>query len=138
MWAEECKEVLFTEESRICLQHHYVQIRFWRHNGERMLNSFVMHRITGPAPPHWYYDSVGIGCHSRTPLVRIYGTLNIQRYISEPIENMLSMVAQRLTQILLPAAPPYQIWQRVEADRSDVPKNTSKVSFNQCLGVWHR
>ncbi|GFW00050.1 transposable element Tcb1 transposase [Trichonephila clavipes] len=105
----------------------------------------------------------GIGYHSHTPLVRIAGTLNSQRYISEvlepvvlpylqglataifqqdnarphvarivqrffvnhqielllwparspnisPIENMWFMVAQRLTQITPPAAPPDQLW----------------------------
>ncbi|GFV15006.1 hypothetical protein TNCV_3953121 [Trichonephila clavipes] len=39
------------------------------------------------------------------------------------------MVAQRLTQILLPAAPPYQIWQRVEADRSVVPQEHTQSLF---------
>ncbi|GFV28224.1 transposable element Tcb1 transposase [Trichonephila clavipes] len=32
-----------------------------------------------------------------------------------PIENMCSMVAQRLTLITPPAVPPDQLWQRVEA-----------------------
>ncbi|GFY14693.1 transposable element Tcb1 transposase [Trichonephila clavipes] len=62
----------------------------------------------------------GIGYHPHTPLVRIAGTLNSQRYISEiellpwparsphlsPIENLWSMVAQRVTQITPPAATP--------------------------------
>ncbi|GFT23174.1 transposable element Tcb1 transposase [Trichonephila clavipes] len=56
-----------------------------------------------------------------------------------PIENMWSMVAQRLTQITPQAATPDQLWQRVEAAWSAVyPKNTSKVSLNQCRGVWQR
>ncbi|GFW66007.1 transposable element Tcb1 transposase [Trichonephila clavipes] len=49
MWAAEWNEVVFTDESRICLQHHDGRIRVWRHRGERMLNSFIMHRPTGPA-----------------------------------------------------------------------------------------
>ncbi|GFV23281.1 transposable element Tcb1 transposase [Trichonephila clavipes] len=110
----------------------------------------------------------GIGYNSHTPLVRIAGTLNSQRYISEvlepvvlpyfqglatalfqqdiarphvarivqrlfvnhqieflplqahsadllPIENVWSMVAQRLTQITPPAATSDQHWERVEA-----------------------
>ncbi|GFW54693.1 transposable element Tcb1 transposase [Trichonephila clavipes] len=50
MWAAEWNEVVFTDESRICLQHHDGRIRVWRHHGERILNSSVMHRHTGPAP----------------------------------------------------------------------------------------
>ncbi|GFV13778.1 transposable element Tcb1 transposase [Trichonephila clavipes] len=54
------------------------------------------------------------------------------------IENMWPMVAQRMTQITPPAAKPDQIWQRGEAAWSAVPQNTSKVSLNQCRGVWQR
>ncbi|GFT91180.1 transposable element Tcb1 transposase [Trichonephila clavipes] len=86
MWVEEWNEVVFTDESRICLQHHDGRIRVWRHRGERMLNSCVMHRHTGPAP----------------------------------------------------AATLDQLWQRVEAALSAVPKKTSKASLNQCRGMWLR
>ncbi|GFW17864.1 transposable element Tcb1 transposase [Trichonephila clavipes] len=123
-----------------------------------------------------------MGYHSRTPLVRIAGTLNSQRYISEvlklvvfpylqglataifqqdnerphvtrivqkffvnhqiellpwqalspdlsPIENMWSMVAQRLTQITPPAATPNKLWQRVEAALSAVPQEHIQSLF---------
>ncbi|GFW74276.1 transposable element Tcb1 transposase [Trichonephila clavipes] len=69
IWVVEWNEVVFTDESRICLQHHDGRIRVWRHRGERMLNSCVMHRHTGPAPSIMVCG--GIGCHSRAPLVRI-------------------------------------------------------------------
>ncbi|GFW34579.1 transposable element Tcb1 transposase [Trichonephila clavipes] len=39
-----------------------------------------------------------------------------------PIENMWSKVVQRLTQITPQAAPPDQLWQRVEAAWSAVPQ----------------
>ncbi|GFY16447.1 transposable element Tcb1 transposase [Trichonephila clavipes] len=84
MRAAEWYEVVFTDESRICLQHQDGRIRVWRHRGERMLHSCVMHRHTGPAPCIMVCG--GIGYHSRTPLVRISGTLNSQRYISEVLE----------------------------------------------------
>ncbi|GFW35460.1 transposable element Tcb1 transposase [Trichonephila clavipes] len=105
-----------------------------------MLNSCVMHRHTGPAPGIMVWDCIGY--HSRTPLVRIAVTLNSQHYISEielllspacsldlsPIENMWSMVTQRLTKITPPAATSDQIWDRVETAWSAVPpKNSSKV-----------
>ncbi|GFW71612.1 transposable element Tcb1 transposase [Trichonephila clavipes] len=80
-WTAESNEVVFTDESRICLQHHDGRIRILRHRGERMLSSCVMHRHTDPAPGIMVWDDIGY--HSRTPLVRIAGTLNSQRYISE-------------------------------------------------------
>ncbi|GFW86978.1 transposable element Tcb1 transposase [Trichonephila clavipes] len=115
-----------------------------------MLNSYVMHRHTGPAPGIMVWG--GIGYHSRTPLVCISGTLNSQRCISEvlepvvfpylqglataifqqdlsPIENMWSMVAQRLTQITPLSATPDQLWQRVEAAWSAVPQEHIQCLF---------
>ncbi|GFS94338.1 transposable element Tcb1 transposase [Trichonephila clavipes] len=80
MWVGEWN-VVFTDESRICLQHHDGQIRVCRHRGDRMLNSCVMHRQTGPAPGIMVWD--GIEYRSRSLLVRITGTLNSQRYISK-------------------------------------------------------
>ncbi|KFM71700.1 hypothetical protein X975_10599, partial [Stegodyphus mimosarum] len=50
MWTAEWNEIAFTDESRFCLQHHDGRIRVWRHRGEIMLNSCVMHRHIGPAP----------------------------------------------------------------------------------------
>ncbi|GFU20283.1 uncharacterized protein TNCV_4933581 [Trichonephila clavipes] len=43
MWAAEWNEDVFTDESRIRLQHHDGRIQVWRHRGERMLKSCVMH-----------------------------------------------------------------------------------------------
>ncbi|GFV42498.1 transposable element Tcb1 transposase [Trichonephila clavipes] len=87
MWAAEWNEVVFTDESRICLQHHDDRIRIWRHLGERMLNSCVMHRHTGPAAGITVWG--GIGYQSRTPLVRIAGTFNSQCYIFEVLEPVV-------------------------------------------------
>ncbi|GFW51623.1 transposable element Tcb1 transposase [Trichonephila clavipes] len=150
-----------------------------------MQNSCVVNRHTNPAPGIMVRG--GIGYHSRTPLVRISGTLNSQRYISEVlkpvalpylqgfataifqphnerphvarilqtffvnhqiellpwparspnlslIENMWSMVVQRLTQITPPAATPDQLWQRVEAAYSAVPE----VHIQSLFGLMPR
>ncbi|GFT04798.1 transposable element Tcb1 transposase [Trichonephila clavipes] len=137
MWVVEWNEVIFTDESRICLQHHNGRIRDWRHLGEGMLNSCH----TGPAPGIMVWG--GIAYHSRTPLVLIAGTLNSQRFMSEielppwpacspdisPIENMWSMVAQRLTQITPPAAALDELWHRVEAAWSAVPQEHIQSLF---------
>ncbi|GFX72297.1 transposable element Tcb1 transposase [Trichonephila clavipes] len=100
MWAvAEWNEVVFTDESRICLQHHDGRILVWRHRGERMLNSCVIHRHTGPAPGIMVWG--GIGYHSRTPLVRIAGTLNSQCYISEVLEPVVLPYLQGLVTAIL-------------------------------------
>ncbi|GFU61887.1 transposable element Tcb1 transposase [Trichonephila clavipes] len=95
MWAAKWNEVVFTDESRISLQHHDVRIRVWRHCGERMLNSCVMHNPTGPAPGIMVW--CGIGYHSRTPLECIAGTLNSQRYISKVLQPVVLPYLQGLT-----------------------------------------
>ncbi|GFV35042.1 transposable element Tcb1 transposase [Trichonephila clavipes] len=138
-WAAEWNEVVFTDESRICLQHHDGRIRLWIHRGERMLNTCVMNRRTGSAPGIMVRG--GIACHCCTPLVRIAGLAtaifqqdNARPHVARivqgffvnhqiellpwparsldlsPIENMWSMVAQRLTQITPPAATPDKLW----------------------------
>ncbi|GFV71351.1 transposable element Tcb1 transposase [Trichonephila clavipes] len=94
MWAAEWREVVFTDESCICLHYHNGRIRVWRHCGERMLNSCIMHRHTGPAPGIMVWS--GIGYHSRNPLVRITGTLNSQRYISEVLDPVVLPYLQGL------------------------------------------
>ncbi|GFW80039.1 transposable element Tcb1 transposase [Trichonephila clavipes] len=94
MWVAEWNEVVFTDESRICLQRHDGRIRVWRHRGERMLYSCVMHRYTGLAPGIMVW--CGIGYHFRPPLVRIAGTLNSQRYISEVLEPVVLPYLQGL------------------------------------------
>ncbi|GFV31481.1 transposable element Tcb1 transposase [Trichonephila clavipes] len=60
-----------------------------------MLNSCVTHHHTGPAPSITVWS--GIGYHSRFPLVRISGTLNSQRYISEVLEPVVLPYLQGLT-----------------------------------------
>ncbi|UYV69994.1 hypothetical protein LAZ67_7001413 [Cordylochernes scorpioides] len=118
-------EIVFTYESRFCLQHHDGRIRVWRHRGERMLNSCVMHRHTGPAPDIMVWG--GIGYHSRIPLVRIAGALNSQRYISQVLEPVVLPYFRGLPtvifqQIASSAATADQLWQRVEAAWSAVPQ----------------
>ncbi|GFU33332.1 transposable element Tcb1 transposase [Trichonephila clavipes] len=110
MWVVEWKEVVFIGESRICLQYHDGRIRVWRHRGERMLNR---HHHTGPAP--------GI-------MIELLPWPARSSDLS-PIESMWSMVAQRLTQIIPPAATPDQLWQCVEAAWSSVPQEHIQSLF---------
>ncbi|GFV51767.1 transposable element Tcb1 transposase [Trichonephila clavipes] len=141
MWMAEWNEVVFTDEPRICLQHHDGWIRVWRHRGERMLNSCVMHRHTGPAP-----GIMGLATaifqqdNARPHVAHIVQRFFVNYQIEllpwptrspdlSAIENMLSMIAQRLTQITPPAATPVQLWQRVEASWSAVPPKQIQGHF---------
>ncbi|GFW72453.1 transposable element Tcb1 transposase [Trichonephila clavipes] len=78
---------VFTDKSRFSLQHHDGRIRVWRPRGERLLNCYVLHRHSGPAPGIMVWG--GIGFHCRTHLLRIGGTLNSQPYISEMLEPVV-------------------------------------------------
>ncbi|GFS56315.1 transposable element Tcb1 transposase [Trichonephila clavipes] len=75
-------KLVFTEESRNCLQHHDGQNRVDT-RGERMLNSCVMHRYPGLVPGIMLLDITLV------LLVCIAGTLNSQRYISEVLDPVL-------------------------------------------------
>ncbi|GFW40467.1 transposable element Tcb1 transposase [Trichonephila clavipes] len=145
MPAAEWNEVVFTDESRICLQHHDGRIGVWRHRGERMLNSCVIHRHISPAP-----GIMGLATAifqqdiARPHVTRIVQRLFVNHQIEllpwparypdlSPIENMWSMVAQRLAQITPPAATPDQLWQRVEAAWYAVPQEHIQSLFESML-----
>ncbi|GFX93766.1 transposable element Tcb1 transposase [Trichonephila clavipes] len=147
MWAAEWNEVVFTDESRICLQHHNGRIRIWRHRGQRMLNSCVMHRYTGSASGIMgLATAIFQQVNARPHVARIVQRFFVNHQIEllpwparSLIENMRSMISQRLTQITPPVATPDQLWQREEAAFGQLyPKNTSKVSLNQCRSVWQQ
>ncbi|UYV79102.1 hypothetical protein LAZ67_17001132 [Cordylochernes scorpioides] len=163
MWTAEWSEIVFYDGSRSCLQHQYGRIRVRRHRGERILNRCIMHRRTGPAPgimlsfltfgacPQPYFNRI-----MRPHVVRIVQRFFVNRQIEllpwparspdlSPIENMWSMVAQRLTQITSPAATPDEPWQRVEAAWSAVlqehiqsPLGLAHSSFSQPAGLLGR
>ncbi|GFV83666.1 transposable element Tcb1 transposase [Trichonephila clavipes] len=108
MWAAELNEIVFIDESRICLQHHDGRIRVWRHRGEKMLNSCVLHRHTGSAPGTMV--CCGIRYHSRTPLVHIAGTLNRQRYISKVLEPFVLPYLQGFATAIFHRIMRYHMW----------------------------
>ncbi|GFW71691.1 transposable element Tcb1 transposase [Trichonephila clavipes] len=102
MWAAEWNEVVFTDESRICLQHNDGRMRVWRHRGERMLNSCVMHHHTDPAPENMW-SMVAQRLTQSTPPVATLDQLwqrvepawsaAAQEHIQSPFESMPMRVA---------------------------------------------
>ncbi|GFS57706.1 transposable element Tcb1 transposase [Trichonephila clavipes] len=104
MWAAKWNEVVFTDESRICLQNNDGRIRLWRHHGERMLNSCVMHQIEL------------LPCVVRSPDL-------------SPRRKHVVHGCSTIDQITPPAATPDQHWQRVEAAWSAVPQEHIQSLF---------
>ncbi|GFS66800.1 transposable element Tcb1 transposase [Trichonephila clavipes] len=72
-WEPELWNVIFSDESRSCLQHQNGQIRVWRHRGERTFAAYIHHRHTGPSACMMVWWAIGYT--SRSPLVHIDGTL---------------------------------------------------------------
>ncbi|GFY19037.1 transposable element Tcb1 transposase [Trichonephila clavipes] len=132
VWVAEWNEVVFTDESHICLQLYDGRIQAWRCRGEWMLNNCVMQRHTDTAPGIvGFVTAIFQLDNARPHLARVVQRFFVNHQTEllpwpartsdlSPTENMWSMVAQRLTQITLPAATPDQLWQRVEAAWSAV------------------
>ncbi|GFU76085.1 transposable element Tcb1 transposase [Trichonephila clavipes] len=118
MWAVEWNEVVFTDDSRICLQHHDGWIRVWRHRGEirivgtlnsqhyisEVLEPVVLPYFQGLATAIFQQDN------ERPHVTRIVQRFFVNQQIEllpwlarfpnlSPIVNIWSMFAQRLTQI---------------------------------------
>ncbi|GFW91832.1 transposable element Tcb1 transposase [Trichonephila clavipes] len=140
IWVTEWNEVVFTDESRIYLQHHYGRIRVWRHRGEKMLNSCVMHRHIGPAPGIMGLSTVIFQQDNARPhMTRIDQRFLVNHQIELlPWPARSGSFADRkhvvyccstIDQITSPAAIPDQLWQRVEASWSAVPQEHIQSLF---------
>ncbi|GFT72497.1 transposable element Tcb1 transposase [Trichonephila clavipes] len=104
MWAAEWNEVV-THLSATPRWSDSSQETPWREDTEQLRY----------APPYW--SCTGFFVNHQIELL----PWPVRSPDLSPIENMWSMVAQRLTRITPPAATPDQLWQRVEAAWSAVP-----------------
>ncbi|GFW65846.1 uncharacterized protein TNCV_586721 [Trichonephila clavipes] len=92
-----------------------------------MLNSCIMHRHTGPAPAIMVWG--GIGYHSRTPLVRIAGTLSSQRYISEVLEPVVLLTFRAWPQTYFNSIMRDHTWHALS-------KGSSSITRLNCFHGW--
>ncbi|GFX33137.1 transposable element Tcb1 transposase [Trichonephila clavipes] len=104
-WTTEWSDVVFTEVSRLSLQHHDGWFLIWRNRGEKLLNYCGRHRYTGPVPGIMVWG--GIGFHYCILLVRIVGIMSSPRYISEVLEPVVLPYIQHL-----PSAIFHQVYTR--------------------------
>ncbi|MBJ3377333.1 hypothetical protein JGC18_24820 [Salmonella enterica subsp. enterica serovar Typhimurium] len=90
----EWHDIIFSDESRFCLQHHDGRIRVWRHRGERLYDTCIRHSHSAPSPGVTVWGAIGFD--TRTRLVRIASTLNSHRYISDVLEPVVLPYLQDL------------------------------------------
>ncbi|GFT92791.1 transposable element Tcb1 transposase [Trichonephila clavipes] len=64
IWAHEWRDVLFSDESKFCLQHQDNRICVWRHRDERTLAAYIPHRHTGPSPGEIVWGAIGLSVAS--------------------------------------------------------------------------
>ncbi|MBJ3756070.1 transposase [Salmonella enterica subsp. enterica serovar Derby] len=93
-WTTEWHDIIFSDESRFCLQHQDGRIRVWRHRGERLYDTCIRHCHTAPSPGVMVWGAIGFVTRAR--LVRIAGTLNSHRYISDVLEPVVRPYLQEL------------------------------------------
>ena len=90
------RNVLFSDEVRICLHHVDGRRRVWRRPGEEHHEQCVQQKIAygGGSIMLWG----GMSDRGRTQLVRINGNLNAQRYIAEILTPHVQPFAQQVGQ----------------------------------------
>ena len=80
----EWQRVIFSDESRFCLDSDDQRVRVWRQRGQRQDERFVVTRHTSRRPGVMVWGAISYD--ARSPLVFIEGILTAQRYIHEVLQ----------------------------------------------------
>ncbi|GFT36372.1 transposable element Tcb1 transposase [Trichonephila clavipes] len=78
-WMWEWRNVVFSNELRFCFFNDSQRIRVWRRRGERSNPAVTVERPTARQRGIMVWGAIAYD--STSPLVRIQGTLNAQRYV---------------------------------------------------------
>ncbi|UYV83619.1 hypothetical protein LAZ67_23001680, partial [Cordylochernes scorpioides] len=89
-WMTEWHRVVFSDESRFCLSSDSRRVRVWRRRGERSNLAAIVERPTVRQRGIMVWGAIAYD--SRSPLLRIQGTMTAQRYVDD---------------VLLPVTLPY-------------------------------
>ncbi|UYV64945.1 Transposase [Cordylochernes scorpioides] len=81
MWMTEWHRVVFSDESRFCLSSDRRRVRVWRRRGERSNPAAIVERR--PVRQRGIMVWGAITYDSRSPLLRIQGTMTAQRYVDD-------------------------------------------------------
>ncbi|UYV82109.1 hypothetical protein LAZ67_21000883 [Cordylochernes scorpioides] len=80
-WMTEWHRVVFSDESRFCLSSDSRRVRVWRRRGERSNPSAIVERPTVRQRGIIVWGAIAYD--SRSPLLRIHGTMTAQRYVDD-------------------------------------------------------
>ncbi|UYV72058.1 hypothetical protein LAZ67_9001700 [Cordylochernes scorpioides] len=80
-WMTEWHRVVFSDESRFCLSSDSRRVRVWRRRGERSNPAAIVERPTVRQRGIMVWGAISYD--SRSPLLRIQGTMTAQRYVDD-------------------------------------------------------
>ncbi|UYV65057.1 hypothetical protein LAZ67_3003000, partial [Cordylochernes scorpioides] len=80
-WMTEWHRVVFSDESRFCLSSDSRRVRVWRRRGERSNPAEIVERPTVRQRGIMVWGAIAYD--SRSPLLRIQGTMTAQRYVDD-------------------------------------------------------
>ncbi|UYV70036.1 hypothetical protein LAZ67_7001545 [Cordylochernes scorpioides] len=80
-WMTEWHRVVFSDESRFCLSSDSRRVRVWRRRGERSNLAAIVERPTVRQRGIMVWGAIAYD--SRSPLLRIQGTMTAQRYVDD-------------------------------------------------------
>ncbi|UYV70839.1 hypothetical protein LAZ67_8000800 [Cordylochernes scorpioides] len=80
-WMTEWHRVVFSDESRFCLSSDSRRVRVWRRRGERSNPAAIVERPTVRQRGIMVWGAIAYD--SRSPLLRIQGTMTAQRYVND-------------------------------------------------------
>lgn len=81
MWTTEWHRVVFSDESRFCFSSDSRRVRVWRRRGDRSNPAAIVERPTARQRGIMVWGAIAYD--SRSPLVRIQGTMTAQRYVDD-------------------------------------------------------
>ncbi|UYV78480.1 hypothetical protein LAZ67_16001679, partial [Cordylochernes scorpioides] len=139
-WMTEWHRVVFSDESRFCLSSDSRRVRVWRRRGERSNPAAIVERPTVRERGIMVWGAIAYD--SRSPLLRIQGTMTAQRYVDDvlrpmlpwppyspelsPIEHVWDIIGRRLHALPQPRSED-ELWQMVEREWRAIPQDAIRT-----------
>ncbi|UYV80630.1 hypothetical protein LAZ67_19001136 [Cordylochernes scorpioides] len=147
-WMTEWHRVVFSDESRFCLSSDSRRVRVWRRGGERSNPAAIVERPT--VRQRGIMVCGAIAYDSRSPLLRIQGTMTAQRYVDDvlrpvtlpylqgmlpwppyspdlsPIEHVWDIIGRRLHALPQPRSED-ELWQMVDREWRAIPQDAIRT-----------